>query len=347
MKLVLLYSTLVLVAVACTAEDSPTQPGISTEPSSAAATAANSWSSRAAYPGELTFEGFLATAPNAAGQSIVYLLGGTPRSEEEAVSGKQVKAFNVATNSWTTNASRVELSSTNGAGKIGSRIYFSGGVGMDDDFMHENFITNAVWAYDYSSDRMIPKASLPIRSAAGVSGVIGDKLYVLPGICDTIDFPAPGYCSDERTRRFFRYDPVTDRWAARPWAPHFHARGAAGVIQGKLYVVGGDYFGRDASANLDMYDPATNKWTTLAPIPTSGPAIGAVIGGKFFVIVEPSLGELRSYDYTPSTNVWRSRAAPAFAHDGVVRVRLDGTEYLFAAGDGHGFGSNASELYTR
>jgi hypothetical protein len=98
-----------------------------------------------------------------------------------------------------------------------------------------------------------------------------------------------------------------------------------------------------------MYDPVTNKWMTLASIPTAGPAIGAVIGGKLFVIVTASNGERRSYDYTPGTNVWRSRSAPNLKHDGVVRVTLNGTGHLFAAGDADRFEDNipnASELYT-
>jgi Kelch motif protein len=343
MKPVLLYTTLVLGAVACTSEDSPTQPGTAEEPSlAAAATAASGWSTRAAYPGRGLKEGSLAMVLNAAGQSIVYYLGGTDRGPE----GKPVKAYNVATNTWTTKAAKVHVWLSNGAGKIGSRIYYSGGLAYDeDDFRHELFQTSAMWAYDYTSDRMIPKAGLPIISGEGVTGVIGDKLYVLPGICSTLSFPDPGYCSRPRTRRFFRYDPRTNRWVSRPWAPHYHARGAAGVIQGKLYVVGGDYWG-DATADLDMYDPATNKWTTLAPIPTAGPAIGAVRSGKFFVIVGNSDGNLRSYEYTPGTNVWKARVAPAFAHDGVVRVTRNGSTHLLAVG-GHGFDiPNASELYT-
>jgi hypothetical protein len=343
MKPVLLSSTLVLFAVACTAEDNPTQPGMSAEPSAAVASAANSWSTRAAYPGRVTSEGFLAMAPNAAGQSIVYYLGGRPGSEEEAVDGVRVKAYNVATNTWTTKAVGVEVWGTNGAGKIGSRIYFSGGVAMDDDFRHELWATSEVWAYDYLSDRLIRRAGMPMITGDGVSGVIGDKLYVLPGSCSTLLFPDPGYCSRSDNRRLFLYDPLADRWAARAWAPHNHALSAAGVIDGKLYVVAGvNPRTGIGTADLDMYDPATNTWKTLAPIPTAGAAIGAVIGGKLFVIVKPGIGELRSYDYTPSTNLWRSRPAPAVMHDGVVRVTLGGTTYLLAAG-----GANPSELYTR
>jgi N-acetylneuraminic acid mutarotase len=343
----------VLSGIACSSDNSPTQPGTPEVPSAAVASAANSWSTRAAYPGRVTTEGFLAMAPNAAGQSIVYYLGGEPLSEDEAVNGVRVKAYNVATNTWTTKASGVEVWQTNGAGKIGSRIYFSGGLSVTDEFEHELFYTSEVWAYDYGSDRMIRKAGLPIVSGLGVSGVIDGKLYVLPGFCSTIYFPEPGYCSESQmhTRRFFRYDPAVNQWVGRPWAPHNHARGAAGVIQGKLYVVGGVNLSTGAGrADLDVYDPATNTWKTLAPIPTAGPAIGTVTGGKFFVIVQPVSGERRSYDYTPSTNMWRSRAAPKLAHDGVVRVTLGGTQHLFAAGDADRLQDNtpnASELYTR
>ena len=338
MKPVLLYATFVLGAVACTSEDNLTQPGTPEQPSAAAAaTAANSWSNRAAYPGHGLYGGSVAMAPNAAGQSIVYLLGGTEGAFDAF---HRVQAYNVATNSWTTKAARVGTWWSNGAGKIGGRIYYSGGFA---DVESPHLFTNEVWAYDYTGDRLVRKADLPIYSAMGVSGVIGDKLYVLPGNCSTENFPAPGYCSRQPTRRFFRYDPVANRWVTRPWPPHFHAEGAAGVIQGKLYVVGGQ------GADLDVYDPVTNTWKTLAPIPTGGPAIGAVVSGKLFVITSGG-GQLRSYVYNPSTNVWKTRAAPAMEHDGVVRVTLGGSTYLLAVGRGHGFEDdipNASELYTQ
>lgn len=122
------------------------------------------------------------------------------------------------------------------------------------------------------------------------------------------------------------------------------------MIAGKLYVVGGGGHFQRATAELDVYDPATNSWKTLAPIPTAGPAIGTVIAGKLFVITGTIDGLLQSYEYSPSTNVWKRRAAPSRAHDGVVRVTLDGSSHLLAVGGGHGIENdtpNASELYTR
>jgi hypothetical protein len=62
---------------ACTADRTATEPdgieGVSAE----RALAANTWTLRAAQPGEALYQRFAGTAPNAAGQSIVYVFGGT------------------------------------------------------------------------------------------------------------------------------------------------------------------------------------------------------------------------------------------------------------------------------
>jgi N-acetylneuraminic acid mutarotase len=343
MKQVLPYATLVLTALACTSDDSLTEPGTPDQPSAAAAavaTAPNSWSLRAAYEWDHGLYGSaVAMAPNSAGESIVYLFGGT---EGEFDVGYPVRAYNATADAWTVKSATADVYHSNGAAKIGSKIYFSGGFTVRDDF--DFTYSNTLWAYDYGRDVMIRKLELPVRSAEGVSGVIDGKLYVLPGSCLTEGYPAPGTCSKRATNRFFRYDPATNRLVTRTSAPHFHANGAAGVIDGKLYVVGG------TSRALDVYDPVTNKWTTRAPIPAAGRAIGAVIGRKFFVIVGSHMFDQKMYEYDSRTNVWRSRARPKWAHDGMARVVLDGIEHLIAAGGGHGFGTelpNENELYTR
>jgi N-acetylneuraminic acid mutarotase len=277
-------------------------------------------------------------APNTAGQSIVYAFGGT--SSDEGGTGKSVKAYNVATNSWTGKLAQVGVFYSNGVGKIGSKLYFSGGYVTAGNLPDA---TNALWAYDYSNDRMIRKANLPIFSAEGVTGVINGKLYVLPGACDGNGYPNPGYCAEERTRRFYRYDPAANTWVSRPWAPHFHRQGAAAVIDGKLYVAGG-FKDFEPVADLDAYDPAINSWRTLAPIPTGGAASGAALGGQFYVVVHQGYNGttpiIRAYAYNPATNQWNAKAAPDF-FGSATRVTLDGRPHLFMAG------GNQSALYTR
>lgn len=341
---IVLLSATALGILACTSEETLTQPGTAEDPASAASSlvlASNTWTTKAPYAGQGLFGGSAAMAPNSAGQSIVYLFGGT---DGEGGTGFRVQAYNVATNTWTTKTSRVGVFNSNGVGKIGSKLYFSGG---QNGFEGVSSFTNLLWAYDYSQDRMIRKADLPIFGAEGVTGVIDGKLYVLPGACSGDGYPNPGYCAVEPTRRFYRYDPATNTWLGRRSAPHFHRFGAAGVINGKLYVAGG-FNGFQPVAQLDVYNPATNTWTTLAPIPTAGRAIGTALGGKLFVIVGDGSG-LHSYIYSPATNTWKTRASPTSGHDAVVRVTLDGTSRLLAVGGSHGADfdiPNNSELYT-
>ena len=76
MKPILPFGTLLFGAAACGSDDSPTQPP-SGQLLSAAVASAGSWSARAAFPGHGLEGAAVAMAPNAAGESVVYLLGGS------------------------------------------------------------------------------------------------------------------------------------------------------------------------------------------------------------------------------------------------------------------------------
>ncbi|MGH7510215.1 MAG: Kelch repeat-containing protein [Gemmatimonadales bacterium] len=336
----------VLALLACGETTTPTQPDMGGDPAALSlAAATNSWTPRAPTPFSEEFYGYdLGMAPNAAGQSIVYTFGGT---DGEGGTGFSVQAYNVTTDTWTGKLSRVGVFHSNGVGKIGGKLYFSGGY---NEVETPPSFSNLVWAYDYSRDRMIRKADLPIFSAEGVTGVINGKLYVLPGACSGERYPNAGYCAEEPTRRFYRYDPATNTWVSRRQAPHFHRQGAAAVIDGKLYVVGG-HNNFTPVADLDVYDPGTNSWRSLAPIPTAGGAAGAALGGQFYVVVQQFSGasfSYRFYAYNRFTNQWKEKAAPSFdqgvgafrGKGSVTKVTLDGRPRLFmATGD-------QSALYT-
>ena len=319
-----------LALIACGETTTPTQPEMAGNPAPAAqslAAAANSWTAGAPTPYSDFIYGYdLGMAPNSAGQSIVYAFGGT--SSDEGGTGMTVKAYNVATNTWTGKQAQSVVFYSNGVGKIGSKLYFSGGyvnAGSLPDASRE------LWAYDYSSDRMIKKANLPIFSAEGVSGVINGKLYVLPGACNGNGYPNAGYCTVEATRRFYRYDPATNTVVARRAAPHFHRRGAAAVLDGKLYVTGGLGASGEGISALDVYDPATNTWSTLAPVPGGGsPRAGAALQGQFFVIVSST----HAYAYNRFTNQWKAKAAPQF-FGSTTLARLNGAPRLVTATGSH------------
>jgi Kelch motif len=303
----------------------------------ALASVSNTWSLRAPRPGSgALYQRFAGTAPNPAGQSIVYVFGGTD-GEGTGFGGS---SYNVTTDIWGGGLATVSAYGSNGVGKIGNRLYFSGGY---NDVETPASFTNRLWAYDYANDRLIERAPLPIFGAEGVTGVISGKLYVLPGACSGDRYPMAGYCAEEPTRRLFRYDPGTNAWVSRRQAPHVHRAGAAAVIGGKLYVAGG-LDGFDPVTALDVYDPGANIWRTLAPIPTGGRVIGTALQGKFHVLVGTS-----HYSYDPKSNRWRTLASSQYAHDALLKVQLNGRSHLLAVGGNHGPNvdiPNPTELYT-
>ncbi len=322
-----------LVLAACSDDSTPTQPESAGNPTVSApsfSAASNAWSSRAALP--IPVGSSLGVIPNSAGTSIVYAFGGT--DGEEGFTGYAIEAYDPATDAWTQKTPEVSVTDLNGVGLIGSKLYYSGGFQYHSPGAS---YSNQLFAYDPVADVAVEKAHMPKYTDEGITGVIAGKLFVLPGVCSGEGWPAPGYCDESATRELYRYNPVNNSWNSRHAAPHAHPRGAGAVIGGKFYVVGG------ANASLDVYDPMTNKWKTLAPMPKAGYGQAAVLGNKLYV-VESTAGNGGTtvphlYVYNPATNKWATKAAPP--HIGpLAKVTLNGHNYLFLAS------SQGSELYT-
>ena len=126
---------------------------------------------------------------------------------------------------------------SNGVGRIGNTLYISGGETYCGGSWH---IDGGFWAYDPATNTLTRKPTPPKLTADGVTGVIDGKLYVLPGLCSSDYYPdIPVYCETSPSARLFRYNPATNLWATKQSAPHYHANGAGGVINGKFYVAGG------------------------------------------------------------------------------------------------------------
>ena len=343
-QLVLALGSLALSA--CAKDRTPTQPESGAEPASdaslAAALAPNTWTLKAAPPnGGAVSQLSAGVVPDASGQSIVYTLGG--RSEDGGGCEGGIATYKIGTNTWAGKQSDgPEVFNSNGVGKIGNTLYISGGESYCGGSWH---VDGSFWAYDPATNTLTRKPTPPKLTADGVTGVIDGRLYVLPGLCSSDYYPNPSYCDHEPFRRLFRYNPATNLWATKQSAPHFHTNGAGGVINGKFYVAGGG-----GGAALDRYDPATDTWKTLAPLPTAGTARGAVLQGKLYVVVETGYPTFlrRAYAYDPVTNKWTSKAAPRWDHPEIAPITWGGKPFLLAVGGVHfdpGLLSNPTEVY--
>jgi len=242
----------------------------------ASAPAPNTWIPRALEHVERV-EAVSATVPNAAGQSILYVIGGWRLGMGAGLN--LVEAYNVATNTWSKKHDLpIGLASINGAGVIGGKIYIAGGA------RHAyGWSIYVAFVYDPAKDTWTQLPDMPVRGEFGVTGVIDDKLYV----AEMKDLQA-----DHSV--LLRYDPATKKWATLSSPKHAYHMG--GVLYGKLYLVG---------HTTEMYDPATNQWTDKAPPPLgpyfTGLRTAAVAQAKLYVFDGETLV------YAPLSDSWTDR----------------------------------------
>ena len=86
---------------------------------------------------------------------------------------------------------------------------------------------------------------------------------------------------------------------------------AATAAGGRIYAVGGDDAQGDALANLQIYDPTTNTWTSGAAMPTARGLAGVTSSeGRLYAIgglgSDGAVDNVEAYD--PTTNTWQARA---------------------------------------
>jgi N-acetylneuraminic acid mutarotase len=134
--------------------------------------------------------------------------------------------------------------------------------------------------YDPATDHWSTRAPMPTARAYAAGGIIAGQLYVAGGLS----------ASRARLAVLEVYDPSTDRWTTKAPMPTARNAPGAAVIDGKLYVIGGSNastleLAPEVYDTLELYDPATDTWTTEAPMPTPRYGAGTVaLNGRLHVV---------------------------------------------------------------
>lgn len=119
-------------------------------------------------------------------------------------------------------------------------------------------------------------------------------------------------------------------------------------MEGKIYVVGG--FEKPSLSNVmnfaitrsvDMYDPATDRWTSKAPLPVGLHHVGiGIVGERLFVIGGYTKSGLSVwnpvatvYSYDPVTDSWTERAPMPTARGALSVTEHDGKLYAIGGYD--------------
>jgi N-acetylneuraminic acid mutarotase len=93
-------------------------------------------------------------------------------------------------------------------------------------------------------------------------GVVHGRIYAMGGVSPH------GY-----TNVTEEYDPIADTWRSRASMPTPRPYHTIGVVHGRIYAIGGRTpSGAETGENsnvVDVYDPATNTWTSQVSLPTA------------------------------------------------------------------------------
>ena len=169
--------------------------------------------------------------------------------------------------------------------------------------------------------KWIRLAPFPQATGELLGAAINGKLYAAQGLL-------PGF---KPAGLVYEYDPAGDAWTQKKPMPHPVHHAAVTALNGKMYLFGGFDLptsgppGWNPVNDAWEYDPTSDGWRALAPMPTlRGGGVAAVVGGKIYVIggagpvpdasapvIRPrqpqrSLATVEEYD--PATNKWRARA---------------------------------------
>jgi len=260
-----------------------------------------------------------------------------------------VYEYDPAANKWTKKqpmalpAHHLALTELNG------KIYAFGGftAGTVNNLAAWQPVNNA-FEYDPAKDSWKALAPMPTRRGAAVAGVVNGKIYVIGGASTVPGATNPSIHPTIAHRvlgTVEEYDPEANTWRARANMPTPRNHTAAGVVNGKIYVIGGRIGAAfvGASTNLaavEAYDPATDTWSgPLAKMPTarSGLDVGVyngriiVAGGEFQNAVEQTAYRVvEAYD--PMANSWAVLPPMALARHGVAGGVI-GNRFYAISGD--------------
>lgn len=135
-----------------------------------------------------------------------------------------------------------------------------------------------------------------------------------------------GFLYDQEQNSAFVYDPSSDSWSAGAPLPTARYYCSAAETGGRIYVIGGAKIQSGAPLSLsivEVFDPASNSWTTCAALPTALRGLSAVAAnGKIYVLGGKTNSGYSNnvYEYDPSSNQWISFSTAPFsaAYGGTV-----------------------------
>ena len=228
------------------------------------------------------------------------------------------------------------------------KIYAFGGFVLPESGPPGWTPINNAWEYDPAADTWQALAPMPSKRGSSLAAVVDDRIYVIggattiPGSKETAVYPTRPHMSVGTVEE---YDPASNTWRERSAMPTPRNHAAIGVVNGKIYVIGGRvgaaFIGLASDISVvEEYDPATDQWSgPRARMPIARSAIGAgVDGGRIYVAggeyQDPHMmATFRAVEaYDPASNTWTEMPPMPVSRHGLA-VGVIGNRLHVISGD--------------
>ena len=133
---------------------------------------------------------------------------------------------------------------------------------------------------------------------------------------------------------------TADTWTQKADMPTARFACAASVVNGKIYVIGGEQVHNDPTpfTVVEVYDPATDTWERKADMPTGREGLAtAVVDGKIYAIggqrgAHVMVSTVEVYD--PATDSWEKKTDMPTARQICAVGMVDGKIYVIGGKSG-------------
>lgn len=269
--------------------------------------------------------------------------------------------YDPATDKWTKKKNMPLPSHHVALAEINGKIYVLGGFTKPASGPTAWVPIDNTWEYDPSADSWKPLAPLPTKRGSPNAAVVGGRIYVIggatthPGSHESSIHPARPHRSSDANEA---YDPATNTWTRRSPAPTPRNHAAAGVVNGKIYFLGGrlgaGFITRASNTDItEVYDPATDQWgPLLAPMPT---ARSAVAWGTYKGLIYVAGGEVRNATmsatyrtveaYDAAANRWIQLPPMEIARHGLAGDMI-GNKFYLVSGNVQSGGAPGAHIET-
>jgi N-acetylneuraminic acid mutarotase len=270
----------------------------------------------------------------------IYVAGGllSPNTGYSA----HFESYDPVADQWTRLATLPQARHHIALAAIAGRIYgvggFSGGF--------PNWQAQAdVYIYAPEADRWLTGVPLTQARAEGIVASVGDALFVIGGRVRASP-QAAHFNAHEDTSLAEVFDVRTGRWSRIADAPTARNSAASAVIGGRIYVVGGRQALKQADgslrqvnvATLEVFEPRTGRWQTLAPMPQAQGGLAAaqwggrlyVFGGEQWVPTQKVFAD--SWMYEPDHDRWTPLPPLPTPRHGLGAAALNGRIHVFGGG---------------